>query len=75
MVPAQYYKKMKNTDNLWEVRVTVGSNIFRFLGFFAGPSLVVLTHVFQKKSQKTPKKTIRVAEERKHDYFKRRKIK
>lgn len=71
-VPTRYFKKLENTDGIWEVRVIFGSNIFRFLGFFDGPSLVVLTHGFQKKSQKTPQNAIRVAEERKREYIKRR---
>ncbi len=33
-VPVQYFKKLVNTDNLWEVRVQAGNNIFRLLGFF-----------------------------------------
>ncbi|ODS31805.1 MAG: hypothetical protein SCARUB_03091 [Candidatus Scalindua rubra] len=75
IVPSHYFKKLENTDDLWEVRVIFGSNIFRFLGFFDGSSLVVLAYGFQKKSQKTPKSAIRVAEERKRDYFKRKEIK
>ena len=54
-VPGQYFKKMVNTDDLWEIRVTVGSNIFRFLGFFDGKNIIVLSHAFQKKTQKTQK--------------------
>ena len=50
-VPTQYFKKLVNTDELWEVRVRAGSNIFRLIGFFDGSSLVVLTHAFQKKTQ------------------------
>jgi len=73
IVSAQYFKKMANTDNLWKVRVIVGSNIFRFLGFFNGANLIVLTHAFHKKTQKTPRQAIKIAEERKHDYFRRRK--
>ncbi len=73
-VPSQYFKKLVNTDELWEVRVHAGSNIFRLIGFFDGSSLVVLTHAFQKKTQKTPKADIQKAEDRKNEYF-RRKIK
>jgi phage-related protein len=71
-VPSQYFKKMVNTANLWEVRATEGSNIFRLIGFFDGSSLVVLAHAFQKKTQKTPKRAIKVAEDRKNDYFRRK---
>ena len=73
IVPAQYFQKMPNTEDLWEVRVKVGSNIFRLLGFFDGAKFLILAHAFQKKSQKTPKRAIRLAEDRKRDYFRRKK--
>ena len=72
IVPSQYFQKMPNTEDLWEVRVKTGSNIFRFLGFFDGTKLVVLSHAFQKKTQKTPRQAIQLAEERKRDYFRRK---
>ena len=72
MVPTTYFKKMPNTDELWEVRVRIESNIFRLLGFFDGAKLVVMSHAFQKKTQKTPRQAIRLAEERKRDYFRRK---
>lgn len=72
VVPEQYFQKMSNTDDLWEIRVKVGTNIFRFLGFFDGRMLVVLAHAFQKKTQQTPLHAIRLAEERKQDYFRRK---
>ncbi len=73
IVPGHYFQKLSNTEDLWEVRVRVGTNIFRFLGFFDGRKLVVLSHAFQKKSQKTPRQAIRLAEERKRDYLRRKK--
>ena len=72
-VPSKYFKKMVNTADLWEVRAASGSNIFRLIGFFDGPNLVILAHAFQKKTQKTPTRAIKVAEERKKDYFRRKK--
>jgi len=73
VVPAKYFKKLTNTDDLWEVRAQVGNNIFRLLGFLDGEKLVILNHGFQKKTQKIPKKEIQLAETRKKDYLKRRK--
>ncbi|MCI5148937.1 MAG: type II toxin-antitoxin system RelE/ParE family toxin [Candidatus Electrothrix sp. MAN1_4] len=64
--------KLVNTDNIWEVRVAAGNNIFRLLGFFDGQKLIVLDHAFQKKTQKTPKRDIKTAEARKQDYFRRK---
>jgi phage-related protein len=73
VVPAQYFQKMPGTDDLWEIRVKTAGSIFRFLGFFDGRKLVVLSHALQKKTQKTPRQAIRLAEERKRNYFRRRK--
>ena len=72
-VPAQYFKKLVNTDEIWEIRVIFKSDIFRLLGFFDGNDLIVLNHAFQKKTQKTPKQAIKTAEKRKQDYFERKK--
>lgn len=72
LIPAQYFRKLVNTDDLWEVRVQAGNNIFRLFGFLDGDKLVVLGHGFQKKTQKTQKKEIQLAEARKKDYHKRR---
>lgn len=71
-VPKQYFKSLTNTDNIWEVRVQLGNNIFRVLGFI-NESTVVLTNGFSKKTQKTPRKEIEIAEKRKKDYFERKK--
>lgn len=72
IIPIRYFKKLIDTDGLWEVRVQAGNNIFRLLGFLDGAQLIVLNHGFQKKTQKTPKKEIQTAEARKKDYLKRR---
>lgn len=71
-VPANYFCKMVNTDDIWEVRVRYAGNIFRLLGFFDGANLVILAHGFQKKTQKAPKQEIALAESRKRDYLSRR---
>ena len=69
VVPTQYFKKLVNTDDIWEVRIQQGGNIFRMMGFFDGATLIILTQGFAKKSQKTPLDEIRLAESRKRDYF------
>ncbi len=71
-VPSKYYKKLKNTKDIWEVRVDVGKNTFRLLGFLHGRELIILTNSFQKKSQRTPLKEISLAEKRKKEYLSRR---
>ena len=72
VVPIQYFKKLASSEDIWEVRVQAGNNIFRMLGFLDGTDLVILNHAFQKKTQKTPPKEIRTAEKRKRDYLTRK---
>ncbi|KPU83234.1 hypothetical protein JI57_01965 [Psychromonas sp. PRT-SC03] len=71
-VPATYFKKLTNTKGIWEVRVIQGGNIFRLLGFVEDGNLIILSNAFQKKTQKTPKKEIKLAEKRKIEYLKRK---
>jgi len=71
-VPARFLKKLGSTDDIWEVRIQYAGNIFRLLGFFDGHNLIVLNHAFAKKTQKVPRKEIKIAEQRKADYFSRR---
>ena len=74
-VPSQYFTKLVNTDDIWEVRVQTGGNIFRLLGFIEGDRLVILTNGFQKKTQKTPRREIELAETRKHEHQSREEMK
>lgn len=74
-VPGQYFRKMVNTDDIWEVRAQFGGNIFRILGFFAGSTKLILTNGFIKKRQKTPRQEIDLAERRKKEYLSRQRAK
>jgi phage-related protein len=60
-IPSQFFKKLVGMEEIWEIRVQIGGNIFRFLGFWEGPQLIILTHAFQKKTQKTPLPDIHLA--------------
>lgn len=72
-IPRQYFKKLTGTDNIWEVRVKVGRDTFRLLSFFHGPKSVVLSHAFAKQTRRIPRSDIQLAEDRKQDYFRRKK--
>lgn len=67
-VPETYLKHLENTDGLYEIRVQIGSDIFRIFCFFDQGQLVVLANGFQKKTQKTPKKEIEIALKIKAEY-------
>ncbi len=72
VVPKQYFKNLKNSDDIWEIRIIFSGNIFRLLGFFETNNNFILTNGFIKKSQKTPQSEIKLAEERKRNYQKRK---
>ncbi len=74
IIPVKYFKKLVNTDGIWEVRIYSGNNAYRILGFLENNNLIVLNHAFQKKTQTTPKKEIQIAETRKRDYLKKRSL-
>lgn len=57
-VPEKYFKHLEGTEDLYEIRVEVGSNTYRIFSFFDKGNLIVLGNAFQKKSQKTPKQEI-----------------
>jgi phage-related protein len=73
VVPRQYFKKLVDSEGIWEVRIQFGNDIFRLLGFFHGGALLILTNGFAKKTQKTPPQEIALAVRRKEEYLSRRK--
>jgi phage-related protein len=68
-VPEKYFKHMTGTSGIYEIRVEVGSDIFRVFSFFDKGQLIILLNGFQKKTQKTPKGEIELAEKLKKQYF------
>jgi phage-related protein len=68
-VPTKYFKHIKDSTGLFEIRVEFGGNIFRVFSFFDKGRLVILINGFQKKSQQTPNKEIERAEKLKKQYF------
>ncbi len=68
-IPEKFFKHITGSEGIFEVRVEVGSDIFRVFSFFDKGNLVVLVNGFQKKSQKTPKAEIKMAEKLKNEYL------
>ena len=73
-VPSRFFRHMENTDGLFEIRIEYQSNIYRIFCFFDEGKLVVLINAFQKQSQKTPMKELKLAEKLKRQYFIDKKI-
>ena len=68
-MPIKFFKKLENTEGIYEVRVITTFKSIRILCFFDGGDLIVLTNCFVKKTQKTPKKEIKKAEKLKKEYL------
>ncbi len=73
LIPQKFLKNVESTVGLYEIRIKVGSDIYRVFCCFDAGRIVVLFNGFQKKSQKTPKKEIEKALKIKEDYFKNKK--
>lgn len=58
-------------DGIFEILGKVGSDITRVLYFFYLDGKIILTNGFIKKTQKTPRKEIKLAKLRRQDYIER----
>lgn len=70
-IPQKYFKKLTDTQNIYECRIDFGGNTYRLLGFFYEGNFVVLTNGFMKKTAKTPKEEIEVCKRRMQDFLAR----
>ncbi len=68
-VPKKFFKHIKGTDGLFEMRVEYESNIYRVFCCFDKGNIIILLNGFQKKSQKAPKQEIKKALQLKNEYF------
>jgi len=69
----EWFEKLKSTSGLFEFRVRDEVKFYRIFAFWDGTgtekTLIVATHGFDKKSNKTPPKEIAKAEQIKKNYF------
>ncbi|MBP7507995.1 MAG: type II toxin-antitoxin system RelE/ParE family toxin [Prolixibacteraceae bacterium] len=68
-VPIKYFKYLESSTGIYEIRVEFGSNIYRVFSFFDEGKLIILINGFKKKSNKTPRSEIAMAEKIKKEYF------
>jgi phage-related protein len=68
-VPKKFFKRLENTDGIYEIRVITAFKSIRVLCFFDKGELIVLTNCFIKKTQKTPRQEIKMAEKLKAEYL------
>lgn len=69
MVPEKFFKHLEGTGGLYEIKIKVGTDIYRIFCFFDHGNLIILLNGFQKKSDKTPKNEIEKANRLKKKYY------
>ena len=60
---------MSGSTGIFEIRVEVRTDIYRVFSFFDKGQIIILINGFQKKTQKTPKRELELAEQLKKQYF------
>lgn len=73
-IPGKFFEHLTNTEGIFEIRVAFQGNIYRILCFFDEGDIIILINSFQKKTQKTPKYEIALAEKLKKQYFADKKL-
>ena len=68
-VPKKFFKNHENTNGIYEIRIITTFKSIRILCFFDKGELIVLANCFLKKTQKTPRKEIKMAEKLKKEYM------
>jgi phage-related protein len=66
-IPMKFFKHIE--DGIYEIRIKVGSDIYRIFCFFDDGKLVILLHGFTKKTQKLPRKYIEKAKQLRGTYY------
>lgn len=68
-IPEKFFKHITDSNDLYEIRIELGSDIYRVFSFFDRGRLIILLNCYQKKTQKIPRKELEKAEKLKKQYF------
>ena len=68
-IPEKFFKHITDSNDLYEIRIELGSDIYRVFSFFDKGRLIILLNCYQKKTQKIPKKDLELAEKLKKQYL------
>jgi phage-related protein len=71
-VSTKFFKKLRGTEHLWEVRVEYGGDAYRLLSFLDGARVVVVLSAFSKKTERIPPLEIELAHQRRREYLNRK---
>lgn len=71
-IKGRWFENLKSSDGIYEFRLSDHQNFYRVFAFWDSEkkeTLIIGTHGFDKKSNKTPQKEIKKAEQIKRQYF------
>lgn len=74
-IPAKFLKHIEGTNGLYEIRIEHEGNIYRIFCCFDEGNIVILFNAFQKKTSKTPRKSIDLALKLMKEYHNKNKSK
>lgn len=69
-VPARFFKFLTGSEGIYEIRLATTFKNIRILCFFDEGTRIIITNCLVKKTTKTPRKEIRLAEKLKEEYLK-----
>jgi phage-related protein len=69
IIPSKFFKSLRGTDGLYEVRIQFGRSIYRIFCFFDEAGSVIVLNGIQKKSQKVAKKDINKAKKLRQEFY------
>ena len=73
IIPSKFFRNIEGSEGLYEIRTEYGGNIYRVFCCMKTDAIVAFFQGFQKKTQKTPAKEIKMAERLRKEYFKDKK--
>ena len=68
-IPKRFFKYLEGSNGIYEIRVRTAFKDLRILCFLDKDDLIVLTNCFLKKTHKTPRNKINLAERLKREYM------
>ncbi|HZG43288.1 MAG TPA: type II toxin-antitoxin system RelE/ParE family toxin, partial [Longimicrobium sp.] len=71
-VSTKFFKKLRGTEHLWEIRVEYGGDAYRLLSFLNGARGVVVLTAFSKKTERIPPLEIELGYQRRREYLNRK---
>jgi phage-related protein len=72
-VPINYFKKIQNSHGLYEIRISLGTNIWRVFCFFEANRIVVVLNGYLKKEMRTSPREIERAIKLMNRYYEEKK--